>query len=191
MKIKLRPSAKKNGSKSPTTATRKALSAKGQALPDNSFPVPNVDFLMRAIRSLGRTAPEKRPTVIAFLRKRARALGRPDLLAKGALAMSHEEYASLLELAGDLATTDAFVPGKKKGKSMKKGNAATPETGGAAEKNPAVTAAKTKLGLKSAKGCAMYAKLRKKGFPHSMAKKAAAKMEQGMNVSEMSNDPKA
>lgn len=191
MKIKLRPGAKKNGSKSPTTATRKALAAKGQALPDNSFPVPNTDFLKRAVRSLGRTPPEKRPTVVAFLRKRARALGATNMLTKGALAMSHEEYATLLELAGDLASTDAFIPGKKS--SMKKVKGGIPESqkSSGAEKSPAISAAKAKLGLKSDKGVALYAKLRKKGFPHSMAKKAAAKVEQGLNVSEMSNSPKA
>jgi hypothetical protein len=162
MKIRLRPSAKKNGSKSPTTATRKALAAKGEALPDNSFPVPNRDFLKRGIQSLGRTPPEKRPQVVAFLRKRAKALGATDLLSKGALAMSHEEYASLLELAGDLASegNSGTTAGGK--------NMTTPAN--SASDGPRVTS-------QGAKTAEIYKKLRKKGLSNkqaaAMAKRAA------------------
>jgi hypothetical protein len=145
-------------------------------MPDDSFPVPNLDFLKRAIQSLGRTAAAKRPSVVAFLRKRAKALGATALLKKGALAMSNEDLMNdelllagineAIELAGALPT---FAP-------------ATSSSDG-----PRVSA-QAKLGLKSGKAVGVYAKLRKKGIPHSAAHAAAKKVDSGYG---MSNSPKA
>ena len=64
-----------------TAAGRKALAAKDQALPDGTDPIPNLDYLRRAIRSIGRVDPAKRPAVKALIIKRARELGA--LNAKG------------------------------------------------------------------------------------------------------------
>src|ERR1039457_848034 len=55
-------------------AGRRALAAKGQALPGGEDPVPNLDFLKKAIRSVGRLDPAKRPALAALIRKRAKAL---------------------------------------------------------------------------------------------------------------------
>lgn len=177
MKIKLRPAAKKAGSMSPTTATRNALAAKDQALPDGGYPVPDVNFLKRAIQSIGRTPSEKRPALIAYLRKRAKALGATDLLTKGALAMSREEYKSLLELAGVLAGGGDVLP---QGTAVNKGSGA--------DKKPPVSKVKASP-LKTAKGKAIYAQLCGKGYPPALAMKAAQKAEQGLKVGEMANVP--
>src|ERR1039457_2990630 len=53
-------------------AGRRALAAKGQALPGGEDPVPNLDFLKRAIRSVGRLDPSKRPALAALIRTRAK-----------------------------------------------------------------------------------------------------------------------
>jgi hypothetical protein len=55
-------------------AGRKKLAAKGQALPGGSFVIPNVDYLKRAIRSVGRAPASKRPALKALIRKRATEL---------------------------------------------------------------------------------------------------------------------
>jgi hypothetical protein len=60
-------------------ASRKKLAAKGQALPAEdgkppSFPIPNLDYLKKAIRSVGRAPASKRPALKALIRKRAKAL---------------------------------------------------------------------------------------------------------------------
>lgn len=61
------------------SAGRKKLAAKGQALPAEdgkppSFPIPDVDYLKRAIRSVGRAPASKRPALKALIVKRARQL---------------------------------------------------------------------------------------------------------------------
>ena len=61
-----------------STETRKKLAAKGQAKPGGGFPIPDVDALKRAIQSIGRA---KDPEATkAHIKKRARALGRMDLI---------------------------------------------------------------------------------------------------------------
>jgi hypothetical protein len=168
MNLKLRPSAKKNGSKSPTTASRKVLQANGQAMPGGRYPIPNVDFLKRAVKSIGRTPPEKRPAVVAWIKKRAAALGQPQLAANLSNAAD-----TALELAGSPVWANSTTPAvsSKDGKKV-------------------VSQAQNKLGLKSSKGVNLYAKLRKKGLPHAVAKKAAQKAEKA-NLDDMSNSPKA
>lgn len=55
-------------------AGRRALAAKDQALPDGTDPIPNLAYLKKAIRSIGRVSPAKRPAVKALIVKRARQL---------------------------------------------------------------------------------------------------------------------
>jgi hypothetical protein len=55
-------------------ASRKKLAAKGQALGGGSYPVPNVDYLKRAIRSVGRAPASKRPALKRLIVKRAKEL---------------------------------------------------------------------------------------------------------------------
>jgi hypothetical protein len=150
MKLKLRPSGKKSGSKSPTSATRRGLAKQGAALEDGSFPTPNKDFLRRAVKSLGRTPPEKRAKVKAYLKRRAKALGATDMLKSGALSMTAEERHAI-----ELAMTVA---------SSSDGPRVTSQAGGSA----AMKVAASKLGL-SDKGTKVYGRLRKKGLKHGQA----------------------
>jgi hypothetical protein len=62
-------------------AGRKALAAKGQALPGGEEPIPDLAYLKKAIRSVGRLDPAKRPALKALIVKRARELGATN--AKG------------------------------------------------------------------------------------------------------------
>ena len=57
---------------------RRALAARGQAMPDGSFPIANVNDLRNAIQSIGRAANYEKAK--AHITRRARALGRTDLL---------------------------------------------------------------------------------------------------------------
>lgn len=168
MKIQLRPGAKKTGSKSPTTATRKALAAQGTALPDGSFPTPNPDFLRRAVQSIGRAPAEKRPQLVAYLKKRAKALNKPELVKNLSNALD------AIELAGALTGGGDVVPqGKIK-------------TGSGAVKVPVQSKVKGTT-LKTKEGKIAYAKLRAQGYPPAMCKKAAMLHEQGLVSGEWSN----
>jgi len=63
---------------SETAEGRRKLAAKGHALPDGSFPIPNVAYLKKAIQAFGRA---KNPAAAkAHIIRRARALGRADLI---------------------------------------------------------------------------------------------------------------
>jgi len=54
------------------------LAREGLAMPDGSFPVPDVDHLKRAIRSYGRSSD---PTATrAWIKKRADELGQKKLI---------------------------------------------------------------------------------------------------------------
>jgi len=44
-----------------------------------SWPIPNVQYLRRAILSFGRARPDDRPKVVAHIAARAKALGAEDL----------------------------------------------------------------------------------------------------------------
>lgn len=81
-----------------TAAGRKNLAAKGQALPGGEEPIPNLAYLKKAIRSVGRLDPSKRPALKALIRKRARELGALDEPGvKGTWAFANDTEA--LELA--------------------------------------------------------------------------------------------
>jgi hypothetical protein len=58
-----------------TAAGRKALKAKGQTAYGTSYPVPNVSYLHKALKAVGRVAPGKRGVLKRFLQKRAKQLG--------------------------------------------------------------------------------------------------------------------
>lgn len=63
-----------------TKAEREALAAKGQAMPDGSYPTPDADALERAFEAYGRSPESERPAVRRYLVERAVALGRTDLI---------------------------------------------------------------------------------------------------------------
>ena len=105
----LRPGAKKNGSKSPTSASRKALATNGDALPDGSFPVPTPDFAKRALNSMGRVPPEKRAAVKALVKKKVRQNqgkgGWASVAKHPALNMTRREQITI-----ELATAATSAP---------------------------------------------------------------------------------
>lgn len=57
---------------------RKKLAAKKMAMPDGGFPIRNVSDLKNAIQAYGRA--NNKPAVKAWIKKRAKELGREDLL---------------------------------------------------------------------------------------------------------------
>jgi hypothetical protein len=59
---------------------REKLAKQGKALPDGSFPIRNVDDLKNAIKSYGRANEEDRAKVRKHITKRARALGKSDMI---------------------------------------------------------------------------------------------------------------
>lgn len=59
-------------------AGRRKLAAEHKALPGGEDPIPNLDYLKRAIRSVGRLDSSKRPALRALIRKRAKELGALD-----------------------------------------------------------------------------------------------------------------
>ena len=70
---------------------RMKLAEKGQALPDGSYPIRNESDLKNAIKAYGRSNPEDRAKVRTHIRKRARALGKEDLIPDVWKAASTEE----------------------------------------------------------------------------------------------------
>lgn len=61
-----------------STDQRKKLAQKQQAMPDGGYPIRNVSDLKNAIQAYGRAT--NKPAVKAWIKKRAKALGREDLL---------------------------------------------------------------------------------------------------------------
>lgn len=66
------------GEADPSVAQRRRWAREDKALPDGSYPIPDVAYLKRAIRSFGRAKNKAR--VKAWIKKRALALKRPDLI---------------------------------------------------------------------------------------------------------------
>lgn len=70
--------AAKLGEREFSTQSRKKLASKGEAMPDGSFPIPDVMSLKRAIKAIGRA---KDPEAVkAHIKRRAKALGATDLI---------------------------------------------------------------------------------------------------------------
>lgn len=63
-----------------SSARRKEMAKKGTALPDGSYPIADVADLRRAIKSYGRAKESDRAKVRRHIIKRARALGKADLI---------------------------------------------------------------------------------------------------------------
>lgn len=59
---------------------RERLAKEGKALPDGSYPIRNVSDLKNAIQAYGRSNPGDRAKVRRHIEKRARALGKADLI---------------------------------------------------------------------------------------------------------------
>jgi hypothetical protein len=81
-------------------AGRKKLAAQGQALGDGSFPIPTVDYLKKAIRSVGRAPASKRPALKALIVKRAKQLNATNAPGvKGTWAFQGANDGAAIELA--------------------------------------------------------------------------------------------
>ena len=81
-------------------AGRRKLAARGQALPGGQEPIPDVPYLKKAIRSVGRLDPAKRPALKNLIIKRAKALGalnEPGV--KGTWAFQGANEAEAVDLA--------------------------------------------------------------------------------------------
>ena len=140
---------------SPTSAAgRKANAKAGNAMSDGSFPIPNVAYLKKAMRAIGRAPASKRPAVKALIRKRAKELGATGMLKSPAWSMANATLPEgIMDLAGSLPVVSS-------------GDG--PRT--------VVMAAAKKTGLQPHQ-VKTYAKLRKRGMPHAAAKKAAGRVK--------------
>jgi hypothetical protein len=93
-------------------AGRRKLAAKGQALPGGEEPIPNVAYLKKAIRSVGRLDPSKRPALKALIRKRARELKATNAAGvKGTWAFQAANEGEALEMAATMARKMPIVRG--------------------------------------------------------------------------------
>ena len=70
---------------------RQKLAEKGYALPDGSFPIENVEALKDSIQAYGRGKKSKRAAIRRHIMKRARVLGKPELIPDEWKAASSEE----------------------------------------------------------------------------------------------------
>jgi hypothetical protein len=80
---------------------RKKLAAEGKALPNGSYPIRNEEDLKNAIQGYGRSKPGDRAKVRRHIMKRARALGKADIIP--------EEWKSASAIADDVASLKAQV----------------------------------------------------------------------------------
>lgn len=91
-------------------ANRRKLAAAGQALPGGSEPIPDVEYLKKAIRSVGRLDPSKRPALKKLIVKRARELKATSAPGvKGTWAFQGGNDGGALEFVGP----EGFVHGWK------------------------------------------------------------------------------
>jgi hypothetical protein len=66
-----------------STTSRKKMATTGSAMPDGSYPIPDLDALRRAMQSFGRETPDKRAALKSHIMKRAKALGAgPEILER-------------------------------------------------------------------------------------------------------------
>jgi hypothetical protein len=81
-------------------AGRAKLAASDDALDDGSFPIPDLAYLKKAIRSVGRAPASRRPALKALIRKRARELNAMDEPGvKGTWAFEGANGGEAIELA--------------------------------------------------------------------------------------------
>jgi DNA-binding ferritin-like protein len=64
----------------PSEKVREKLAKSGEALPDGSYPIRNVSDLRKAVHAYGRSKPSDRAKVRRHISKRAKALGKPELI---------------------------------------------------------------------------------------------------------------
>lgn len=86
--------------------TRQKYAKKGWALPDGSYPISNVADLRKAIQAYGRSATADRVKVRRHIMKRARGLGRADLIPTSWKSASIEErHADISSVLHDMVSS--------------------------------------------------------------------------------------
>lgn len=70
---------------------RQKLAKEGKALPDGSYPITNLDSLKDSIQAYGRGKKSKRAAIRRHIMKRARQLGKPDLIPDKWKSMASDE----------------------------------------------------------------------------------------------------
>lgn len=89
--------------------TREKAAEKGQALPDGSYPIRNVADLKNAVRAYGRAKESEQAKVRKHIMKRARVLGREDLIpAKWSTANSDALTASVESMRSRISELREF-----------------------------------------------------------------------------------
>jgi hypothetical protein len=91
-----------------STEKRHNLAKKGHAMPNGGYPIETVGDLKNAIRAYGRAASGEKAAVRRHIKKRARALGKTDLIPESWASMSSptQEIAGEIE---DLAARMALI----------------------------------------------------------------------------------
>ena len=94
---------------------RRELAQKGYALSDGSFPILTISDLQNAIRAFDKVNPDDKDSVRNHIRKRARALGRADLLPESWAKTTSRTSLSIEQVYGEFgeiyAVTAGGVPG--------------------------------------------------------------------------------
>ena len=91
----------------PSEAVREELAKSGEALPNGSYPIRNVSDLRKAVRAYGRSKPSDRAKVRRHITKRAKALGKPELVPdewKNLSASRMELSISLADMRSKIST---------------------------------------------------------------------------------------
>lgn len=107
-----------------STEERKKLAEEGNALPDGSFPIANVDDLKNAIQAIGRASDPE--AAKAHIKKRARELGAEELIPEDWSVIQQVVYTVQTNTAngityttsvgnGTFSSTSTFAPGTKDG----------------------------------------------------------------------------
>jgi hypothetical protein len=87
-----------------STKTREEYARKGWSLPDGSYPIASMADVRRAVRAYGRARPEDKTKVRRHIMRRARGLGRADLIPSSWKSASVEErYVDIVATFRDLA----------------------------------------------------------------------------------------
>jgi DNA-binding ferritin-like protein len=119
----------------PSEAIREKLAESGEALPNGSYPIRNVSDLRKAVRAYGRSKPSDRAKVRRHITKRAKALGKPDLVPdewKNLSASRMELSISLADMRSKISTNSLTAAA-----DIMQADATVEATGGVDPKVPA------------------------------------------------------
>jgi starvation-inducible DNA-binding protein len=133
----------------PSEAVREKLAKSGEALPNGSYPIRNVSDLRKAVYAYGRSKPSDRAKVRRHITKRAKALGKPDLVPdewKNLSASRMELSISLADMRSKISTNSLTAAA-----DIMQSDATVEATGGVDPKVPASNEALRSEGKYTAK----------------------------------------